>query len=115
MTTFEKAFFSFDKTMKPPKAPAMKLPKNAALATSQPSSTASVVAIESGMMNPMEHVKKMRESQWVKLRVLRSHDERHASEPPKHMPATKIPTIAGTLTIDAATPIPRAKAVINVT
>jgi hypothetical protein len=38
-----------------------------------------------------------------------------APEPPKHMPAVKIPTIAGTLTTSAATPMAIANAVINVT
>jgi hypothetical protein len=38
-----------------------------------------------------------------------------APEPPKHMPAVKIPTIAGTLTTSAATPMAIANAVIKVT
>jgi hypothetical protein len=33
-----------------------------------------------GIKNPMEHVKKMRDSQWERLRVFRFHDSRHVSD-----------------------------------
>jgi len=66
------------------------LPKNAALPTSQPSKIAFFVIMLWGSMNPIEHVKKIRDNQCVKLQVLRVHDWRHVSDPPKHMPVACI-------------------------
>ena len=114
-TTFDIAFFSLISTGIQPSAPAIKLPKKAALATSNPSNMALNVHNSEGMRNPIEHVKKMRDSQCVRLQVLRSQASRHSIEPPKHIPATKMPTIAGTFTTLAATPNASAKAVIKVT
>ena len=107
-------FFSFIKSGRTPSAAAIKLPKNAALATSKPSNTDSVVPIIFGSMNPILHVKKIRDNQWVRFRVLPTQESLHDSEPPKHMPAKIKPTRGGTLTTSAATAVTRAKAVIKV-